>query len=446
MAHQTEAACLFDTGVLYGRRILLQPEAGDPVFAGFKPGAFSIYFGDAPIFHFDREGRWVRAYVDGLHYLKGLDATVQTIDRVREGGNLVLKRKTLSFAEASDIDALVRSTALDLVASLTDGRFAISGAPPKGAPLTPDELHEFLDRVATWDAAAWFAHREKYLAAYGPMPLLPPDSPSPVVLQATLGHEGGVAFGAAPAAEHYVRSPDEFGRHAVDVAELLGRRAESCKTVFLAGADVLRRPADDVAAYLEAAARVFPIEPNAGHRHPESSEATPHRFDGIHVFLDRFDPSLPTADDWRRFRALGLTRVCLGVESGDPAVRSLYLKSWTDDALRATVSALKGAGIGVGLALLVGAGGVENEAAHVDASAALLNALELGTGDVISLLDAREVAGIDQAARPEPIAFTPLTNDQHAAQLKELRARLAALRTEKKVKVVPYSLEKQSLA
>ena len=80
--------------------MLLPPDAGDPIFAGFRPGVFSLYFGDAPIYHFDLEGRWQRAFVAGTHYLKGLDATVQAIDRVREGANLVLKRRTLGYAEA----------------------------------------------------------------------------------------------------------------------------------------------------------------------------------------------------------------------------------------------------------------------------------------------------------------------------------------------------------
>ena len=96
--HPTEAACLLEQGASYRRRIGFETVGtpGDPIFAGFKPGAFSLYFGDAPIYHFDLEGRWQRAFVDGMHYLKGLDATVHAIDRVREGPNLVLKRRNLS--------------------------------------------------------------------------------------------------------------------------------------------------------------------------------------------------------------------------------------------------------------------------------------------------------------------------------------------------------------
>ena len=58
--HLSEAACLIEQGATYRRRLGLQPvdSSGEPIFAGFKPGAFAIYFGDAPYYHFDLEGRW----------------------------------------------------------------------------------------------------------------------------------------------------------------------------------------------------------------------------------------------------------------------------------------------------------------------------------------------------------------------------------------------------
>lgn len=446
MSHQTEAAALFDSGALYGRRTLLRPDVGDPIFIGFKPGAFSIYFGDAPIFHFDREGRWQRAFIDGVHYLKGLDAQVQTIDRVREGENLVLKRKTRSAAEVGDTDALVRALALDLIDGLDAGRFEPLAPPAKGRPPTTAELRAFLERIASWDAFAWSEHRALYLATYGLPPFLPPDCPSPLILQATLGHEGGVAFGGAPALEFVSHDPSAFERHARQVAVLLGARVSQCKTVFLGGPDVLRRPFGDLIAYLETAGRVFPIEAKGGRRHPDPTEETPHTLLGIHAFLDRFGPPLPSSDGWRRCRSLGLSRVCLGVESGAPSVRALYAKHWRDEAFRTLVSELKGAEIGVSLALLVGAGGLENEAVHVEETTALVNALELGPGDLVALLDAREVAGAGRVERPEPLAFTPLSDPRQALQRDELRTRLAPIKNDRKAKVVVYSLEKQGLA
>ena len=153
--HRTEAACLLETGALYRTRIGLEPSGGDGplVFAGVKPGAFSLYFGDEPIYHFDLEGRWQRAYIDGIHYLKGLDAEIHAIDRVREGPNLVLHRRKLGFGESTDLDARLRSVALDLIAALGNGRFRQLGPPDgKASPLGVEELVDFLETIARWDA------------------------------------------------------------------------------------------------------------------------------------------------------------------------------------------------------------------------------------------------------------------------------------------------------
>ena len=435
-AEATEAACLLDSGVLYGRRLLLRGATGDPVFAGFKPGAFSVYFGDAPVMHFDREGRWQRAFVDGVHYLKALDTTVQAIDRVREGENMVLKRRTLDAPEATALDATVTSLAVDLIDALDSGRNEKVGPTGKGRPIDPADLRAFLEQIARWDAAAWADHRERHRAAYGRLPFLPPDCPNPVVLQATLGHRGGRAFGGAASEPLRVRTPAEFRTHAREVAALLGRRVEQGKAVFLAGPDVLRRPTEDIAAYLSTVAEVFPIDPAPGHRRPNAAEDAPHRLDGVHAFLDDVSPPLPDRDGWRRLRALGLVRVGLGVGSGDPAVRAALGTTWTNDAMREAVCALKAAGVGVGVSLLVGAGGHEGSGRHVEGTAELVNALELGPGDLVALLDAREMGGPGE----------PLTDPAWAAQRDALKAGLAPVRQTRGAKVVSYSLEKQGLS
>src|SRR5947209_19112246 len=114
----TEAAALLHSGAMYSLRRGFRSAAGDDIFIGAKPGAFSIYFGDAPIYHFDLDGRWQRAFLGGTHYLKGLDTTVRAVDRVREGENLVLRRRPLGFAEAADLDAAIRSAVIDLAERL----------------------------------------------------------------------------------------------------------------------------------------------------------------------------------------------------------------------------------------------------------------------------------------------------------------------------------------
>jgi hypothetical protein len=424
MAHPTEAAVLLDAGVLYGRRLLFQPREGDPIFVGFKSGAFSIYVGDTPFYHLDLEGRWQRALVDGVHYLKALDTTVQSIDRVREGKNLVLKRRTLSPPESDALDARIRSDAEQLRRNIADGRLTRIEPTAKGVPIAPSELAAFLDRIVSWDAPAWREQRERYHATYRALPFVPPDCTSPVILQATLGG--------------HQRTPEQFDDHARAVSALLGRRVEQCKTVFLGGPDVLLQPSSDIRAYLEIGARHLPITTHPERRHPDPTGATPHTLDGIHAFLDQFRHEM----DWAPLRARGLVRVSIGIESGDPHVRSLYGKTWPDDALRASVSAMKAAGIGVSPLVFLGAGGSEHAAAHLAATSTLIASLDLGPGDIVALVDAEEVRALTMS----PLTgFTPLIGPDLEAQRDTLKTALSTARSERKFKVVPYSFEKQGL-
>ena len=438
MAHVTEAACLLDSGVVYGSRVLLRPPTGAPVFAGFKAGVFSLYCGDAPVFHFDLEGRWQKVFLDGRHCLKGLDTRVQAIERSRQGTSLILTRRALPYAEASDLDALVRATALDLAADLDAGRYERLDPPPTARPLALEDLRAFLEAATRWDAAAWFAHRARYLDTYGPLPLplLPPDCTNPLVLQATLGDESGRTFGSAPACRFHARTPTEFATHTGDVAKLFGRRIVQCRQVFLAGADALRRPLDEVAGYLDLASRTFPVEPGLGPRRPDTGEDVQPRLDGVHAFLDRFDPPLPDRKGWTELRSRGLTRVSLGIESGDPAVRARFGKSWTNEVLVSLVANLEAAAIGVTVILLVGAGGVEHDDdRQAEATADLLLTLPLGAGDLVSLLGASDLPGPDH--------LTPLAPVARAVRFADLRARLAPLK-DRKVRVAPWSMDRQT--
>ena len=135
-------------------------------------------------------------------------------------------------------------------------------------------------------------------------------------------------------------------------------------------------------------------------------------------------------------------RVSVGVESGCPEVRSLYGKHWVNGDLIELAAVLKDAGIGVSPIVLIGAGGSENEERHVSETLDLINALELGAGDVVSLVDAGEVRASGLGEPIEPLAFTPLSVSHRDAQRDVLKTRLEPVRT-RKAKVVPYSLEKQ---
>ncbi|AMV40045.1 hypothetical protein VT85_21605 [Planctomyces sp. SH-PL62] len=433
---QNEAACLLETGALYTRREGLQWEGRALVFAGFKQGAFSLYFGDAPIYHFDLEGRWQRAYARDRHYVKRLDGAIHEIERVREPDGLVMRRRSLDEADARRLDAEVRAVADTLLADLARGGCRRLDPPDgKARPIDDAELREFLGRIAAWDAPAWAAHEARVREVYGPLPLLPPDCPNAVVVQATVGDRDGRRFAAGPVHAHSVRPPEAFEAHVRDVAGLLGRRLLQTRTAFLAGPDVLRLPGPDVLAYLDVIGRE--LAPEGGAASADDDPAEP-RIDQIHAFLDDFERPIADAATLRGAYARRLTRIALGVESGAPELRRLYGKGWADEDLKAFAAHAKAAGVELSVLTLVGAGGKARRAEHVERTRGLIESLLLTRGDLVFLLDEREIA----APSDLPSRIEPLDDAEWREQLALLRQGLSSLR-ERGVKVVPYSLVKQ---
>jgi hypothetical protein len=349
---------------------------------------------------------------------------------------MVLRRRFLPFGEAVDLDASVRTMALDLIDSLEAGELEILEGPANARPFAASEFREFLERVASWDAAAWFAHRERYLATYGPISFLPPDGLNALILQATLGHPGGVAFGQAPAFEHYLRSPKEFEEHARAVAKLMGGRISQCRGILLGGADCLHRPLGELEAILEIIGRVFPLGDRAGHEQPSDAwDGCASNVGKIHAFLDDFQGPLPGREGWRVLQDLGLGRVTLGLESGSRDIRSAFGRSWSDDDLQQLLADLKAVKIEVGLVVLLGSGGRAKAEEHRDSTVQLLESLELDRSDLVTLVDSRSLARSPSA--------DALSDEEIAREIELLKRCRRESRDSKGPKVVAYNPDKQ---
>ena len=433
MPHETEAACLLRTGAQYPRRVGLARPGEPPAFAGFKRGTFSLYFGDDPIFHYDRQGRWQRIYLDGVHYRKSLDNAVDAIGRVRTDSGLELRRRPVPYAEAADLDARARGVALGLLDGLLAGGVETLPPPEGVEPIGPEALRSTLEEIAGWDAARWFVHREKYLNAYGPIGFVPPDCHASIVAQSTLGDACGWAFGGASPREHHVRTPEEFARHCRDVAALWGPRATQAKGVYLAGGDALCRPVEEVEAALRTLAGVFPMATGAGPQRLRDLPEDVPRLEGVDGWADDLGGLSSDPEGWARLRALGLARVNLGVESGDPATRAAYGRNWGDAEARRVVGAIRASGIAARVVALVGPGG------DAPAMAGLIESLGLGRGDLVYLVDAAEVGDPTLGGR-----FAALGGAEVDARRSAIRGGLVETRA-RGAKVVAYSTEKQMI-
>ncbi len=87
---------------------------------------------------------------------------------------------------------------------------------------------------------------------------------------------------------------------------------------------------------------------------------------------------------------------------------------------------------------LVNVAGPDGTERHVEATSELINSLPLGPGDLVSLLDAAELCDSE--------ATGVLMGHARSDQLEALKLRLGPVRTLRKAKIVPYTLEKQGLS
>lgn len=384
---ETEAAGLLRVGVIYPRRIGLRDASGHLLFAGVKRGAFSLYFDDEPIFHFDLDGRWQRAYVDGDHYRKALGQSVDRIGRTRVDEGIALSRHVASRTEIDSLDDSIRATALDVSVGLSEGRFAIVPPPDPSAALGVEDLRDLLDRVATWDAAAWFSRREDYVRIYGSRAsFIPPDAQNAIVLRPFDG-------------DGLPRDVDGFAAHCRDVAKFLGRRAIQASTAFVDDVSSLRRPLGEILANLDAIATVFPVRDGPRPIMPRDLPADQVSLSRIDLSLEFWHDGgeLPDLEGWQSIASRRARRVTVCFRQPGSGL----------SALESLVSA-KQAGLAISAVLPYGSG----DPRRLSTLAGVVGLLPLGKGDSVHLVETPgdEAPSIDELQRQRQLAKEMLSH------------------------------------
>ncbi len=454
MAHLTEAACLIEQGAMFPRRQGFRDPAGSTVLIGFKPGACSIYFDDAPIYHFDLEGRWQRAFIEadlsasdtpknlagvpGTHYLKSLDTSTVGLMRVREANEIKIQRRTLGYAETVDLDESIRTMAMTLHARIASGELQPVAPPSEGRTagkaVDTADLLDFLERIADRDSSAWSGQKQQFMGTFGPLPMSPPGSPGLMVIQATMGDvsEPAIGFGGARTTPIHVRTDEEFKKHLQQVVSLWGRRLPQARGIYLAGSDLLHQPMPVVLNYLDQISEAISgssidilarvIDPV---QRPQKSD--------ISLMTHRLDGPAPTVEMLEEYRKRGVTHLTIGVESLNETVRRTYGRSWTNQDLVQWIQNAKEASLPLSMVLLIGAGGIDQPEDQAE-TISVLDELPWSEGTVIYLLDAAET--VDGTPNEPSIA------ESNAAALHSMRAELATALKPRKVKVAHYTLEK----
>jgi hypothetical protein len=102
----------------------------DSVVAGFRAdGAFSVFFGEDPAYHFNAAGELRRAYCDGL-LIKATAGRLVSMRRVRTASETQLVRRELSSVEAAEFLTRMIDRLRGLHAQITSSAFEVVGQIP----------------------------------------------------------------------------------------------------------------------------------------------------------------------------------------------------------------------------------------------------------------------------------------------------------------------------
>lgn len=392
--------------------------SGETLSISLYPGAFALKVGESEVYSLDGEGRLVGAFSGDRWLRRGLD-------------NHVVEKRAASFTTGwhplppAAVDSLLEESARrmgELHRAVVEGD-AVSADATAAEVVAP-----WLERAAAWDAVRYRHDAAEFLRLFRRVPILPPDQYLSVVLQPTEGcHYNRCTFCDLYRDRPFrIKTPAEFRQHLAAVKAYFGRGLARRRSLFLGDANALTIPMENLLAVFRDVQAEFPVAPAdlSFAQLRRWLSAHPLGFDGIYSFLDVFTGRKKSVAEYASLRALGLRRVYIGLESGNPALlRFLRKPERVEDAIE-LVQTLHQAGVSAGVIVMVGAGGDRYAAGHVRDTIAVLNAMALQADDFLYLSEFVEHPGGDYARLARAEGVQALDAAALGAQAEALRAGL----------------------
>lgn len=375
----------------------------DAFILSLKPASFVISADDRYVVAWDRAGRLYSIVRDDRTFRRGLNGRILEKWQDERGRHKRWPSGAGADAVIDEAAALPRRVS-DAIRHLT-WRWTES---PGTSSL--DELLGALDLAARFDSHAAARDAGHFARVYRPIGILPPDQYLSLVLQATEGCSfGSCTFCALYDQPYRVKEVAEFTRHISEVRDYLGASlALRGRSIFLGAANALAVPMP----------RLVPLFDVMGR------ELDARRL-GVYGFVDGFTGARKLAADYRALAELGLRRVYIGLESGhDPLLEFVKKPGLSANAIE-TVRAVKAAGVSVGVIVMIGLGGDRFEAGHVGDTAAALNAMDLGAGDLVYFSDLVEVPGTEYPVLAADRSIRPMTSTEREAERQSIRRKLS---------------------
>jgi hypothetical protein len=350
-------------------------------------------------------------------YRRGLDGRVLWKREATAEGPRV--RRRLSAEEGAPIVEAARREAEAALGTLR-GR---EGPGPEGAPMADErrpserdglsrgrtaEPADRLRQIVAMDRSALLADTARFLAASGPVGILPPDQYLALVVRVT----EGCSWNACTFCSLYRdvpfrwKRPGELASHLGALRAYFGPSIALRRSVFLGDANALCLGHDRLLPLVEAVAREFPGAP-------------------LFSFVDAWTGQRKSADEWREYAALGLKRVYVGLETGDPGLRAWLEKPGSPQDAVDLVGALHEAGVAAGVIVLLGAGGARFAEAHAARTAETLTTMRLGPEDLLYFSEYVDEPGLAYGRRAAGASdLRPLLPERNAQLRESILARV----------------------
>ncbi len=350
---------------------------------------------------FDRGGRLYSLYNTSGTHRRGLNGKI--LRKWRYGDMETWRRCWLTEPEIDSLMDSASAAATQLLQSMVGRNWRWTNHPGDDALMS---LTHILQRAAGFDGTGAWADARDFARIYSPIGILPPDQYLALVLQAT----EGCSFDTCTFCDLYgqkfrVKTPDEFDQHAQAVKDYLGDSLSlRQRSIFIGSANALAVPM----------ARLRPL----------LDRASAFNANGLYAFVDGFTGGRKSTDDYRELATVGLRRVYVGLESGHDPLLEFVRKPGSSEAAIETVRAVKRAGLNAAVIVMIGLGGDTYGESHVADTARALNAMELGSGDLIYFSDLVESPSMAYSTLAAQRGIHSLSASELVEQRQAIRARL----------------------
>lgn len=390
---------------------------GGPITVNARREATVIMVDAQTMFTFDAAGRLIGAFVAGRTLRRSLANDILEKQAGDRPGLTHRQRRLLTPAEVQAVEDRAYATAAAAAAALAQ-------APLRHAEQEP--ARAALECIGDYSFARLEAERAVYRRIYKPITILPPDQYLALYLQATEGcsYDECSFCGFYRDRRFHMKNLEEFVTHMAEVRAFFGASLTLRRSIFLGDANALMMPQANLLALLEAVQATFPIIPaglTTAQRHAWQA-SHPIHFQGIYSFVDAFTTRRKTVADFHELALRGLRRAYVGLETGDPALLRFLGKPNSPQQAADLITQLKAGGVGVGIIILVGAGGAQFASDHVRATVQLINTLPLDQHDVIYFSELLDYPGSTYTQQATAAHIHPLDATERDTQQRALRA------------------------